>query len=85
MAQDTLSVDLSAIAKKAEEIYEAKYRKTYEKRHYGKYLAIDINEGKVYLADFPGEALNKADAANPKGVFHLMRIGFETAFHVRVA
>lgn len=41
----------------------------------GKYLAIDVGTGKAYLAPSPQDALKLAEHANPKGSFHLVKIG----------
>ena len=66
---------VSAVAAAGERLYR-KLAPSYE-REYGKYLAIDVDSGKAYLAASPQEALRLAEDADPTGSFHLVRIGFE--------
>jgi hypothetical protein len=48
----------------------------------GKYLAIDVDTGKAYLAASPQDALRLAETANPTGSFHLVKIGSEGLYRV---
>ncbi len=76
-------VDVSApdkIAREANRIYEEKFRKDYERRHKGKYVAIDIRTGRAYRDSSSDGALKKARKEAPHGVFHLIRVGFRSAF-----
>jgi hypothetical protein len=67
----------------AEEIYARKFQKDYERRYRGKFAVIDITTEKAYLGDFSGDALQAALLDSPKGLFHLIRIGFRAAHKLR--
>ena len=80
-----IGADVSAldkIAREANRIYEEKFREDCERDHRGKYAAIDIRTGSVYLDDSSDGALRKARRKAPHGVFHLIRVGFKAAFKV---
>jgi hypothetical protein len=71
---------VNAVAAAGERLYR-KLAPSYE-REYGKYLAIDVDTGKAYLASSPQDALRLAENADPAGSFHLVRIGFEGLYRV---
>jgi hypothetical protein len=71
------------IVAKGLDIYERKYRAEFEHQHNGAFAAIDINSEVVYLADLPENALSKARAASPEGLFFLLRVGSPGAFRRR--
>jgi len=48
----------------------------------GKYLAIDVDTKKAYLAATPQDALKLAENADPKGSFHLVKIGSDGLYRV---
>ena len=62
------------------EIYREKYQADFEANHASKFAAIDVHTGAASLGDTADEALDKASAANPHGMFHLVRVGFRAAF-----
>jgi len=68
------------IAAKGEKLY-SRVAASYA-RELGKYLAIDVDTEKVYLADSPQAALRAAQDNNPHGSFHLVKIGFEGLYRV---
>ena len=74
--------DPGKIAATAEKIYEERYREVYEQDHSGHFVAIDVQDGEAYLAEFPEGALQLARERAPHGVFHLIRIGAPGAFRV---
>jgi hypothetical protein len=76
-------IDARKIVAKGLEIYDRKYRAKFEEQHDGTFAAIDIDSEAVYLADLPENALSKARAASPKGLFFLLRIGSPGAFKRR--
>jgi len=79
-------LDPHEIATKGTAIYERKYRPEFERRHHGRFVAIDINSEQAYLADFPEEAMSTAKKAEPNGTFYLLRVGSPGAFKIsRVA
>jgi len=71
------------IVAQAEEIYARKFQKDFESRYRGKFAVIDIATEKAYLGDFSGDAMQAALNDSPKGLFHLIRIGFRAAHKLR--
>ena len=71
---------MTKIAATAVDIYRERYQEEYERDRKGEYVAIDVMEGGAYVDESPGGALEKARKEAPHGVFHLIRIGFESAF-----
>jgi hypothetical protein len=76
------SNDPKVIAEHGEDIYQTKYKVEYEVKHPGKFVAIDIETEKSYIADSPTEALELARKDSPKGLFHLIKVGSLGAFKV---
>jgi len=70
------------IAAEGERIYAERYKQDYEIKHPGKFVAVDVTTGEAYLAEFPEEAIQSAQAKAPKGLFHLIKIGAPGAFRV---
>ncbi|MDO8518047.1 MAG: hypothetical protein Q7S26_02035 [bacterium] len=71
------------IAKKGEAIYE-RDKAFYEPQENGKFLAIETDSGRKYIASTSAEALEKAREENPGKLFYLVKIGFtsvETLSH----
>lgn len=71
---------MQRIAQTGEKIYAEKYKDKLEGERPGHFAAIDVLSGEVYVAEFPELAIEKARAAAPNGVFHLIRIGSPGAF-----
>ena len=70
------------LAEKGEKIYREKYKEEYERLHPGKYVAIDLGTEKAFVADTPEAAVELLQKENPKGFFHLVRIGAAGVFKV---
>jgi hypothetical protein len=70
------------IADEGERIYAERFKEQLESAHRGHFVAIDVTSGAEYVAEFPELALEKARAAAPNGIFHLIRIGAPGAFKV---
>ena len=70
------------IAQAGEQIYDERYRKDYEARYPGQFVAIDTTTGAAYPAQFPELALESAKKASPHGVFHLIKVGSPGAYKV---
>jgi|GraSoiStandDraft_30_1057271.scaffolds.fasta_scaffold711804_2 hypothetical protein len=68
------------ITAKGSDIYDRRYRAEFERLHNGEFAAIDIESEAAYLADLPENALAKARAAAPDGLFYLVRVGSSGAF-----
>jgi len=71
-----------AVADAGEQLYLEKYKAEYEQKYHGKFVAIDVNSGEATIADSPDQALEQAKAAHPDGIFHLIRVGFKSAFEI---
>lgn len=69
-----------AIAEAGERIYAEKYRDGFEAEHKGKYVVINVERETAYLGATPEAAFEAARKDDPRGVFHLIRIGFSGAF-----
>ncbi len=70
------------IVETGERIYRERYQANYEKEHFGKFVAIDVKNGKAYLGDTSSQALQAAHADEPYSLFHLIKVGSEGAFKV---
>lgn len=69
-------------AARGEKIYNDKYKTAFETEHYGKYVAVDIITEEAFVADSPEDAIGLARKSNPKGIFHLVKVGSTGAFRV---
>jgi len=74
-----------AIAQTGEQIYLHQFKKEYEEIHIGKFVAINVIAETASLGDTPEGALDAARAADPKGIFHLIRVGFPSAYQISYA
>ena len=63
-------------------IYDERYRASYEASFAGQYVVIDVNTEIAYTGVRPESALEAARAANPNGLFHLLKVGAQGAFRV---
>lgn len=73
------------IAERGREIYNSKYRDTYEREHWGKFVAVDIRNESATLGDTGSEAMMTANRNNPSGLFHLIRVGYAGAYELGLA
>jgi hypothetical protein len=62
------------VADRGEHIYKDRFQSTYEKEYGGQYVVIDILTKQAYVAPSPEEATDRAKAAAPGGLFHVIRI-----------
>ena len=69
-------------AERGEKIYSDKYKSAFETEHYGKYVAIDITTEEAHVGPTPEDAIAEARKKNPKGIFHLVKVGSTGAFRV---
>jgi hypothetical protein len=77
-----MSYTPSAIAEKGEKLYKERFRQQFEPQHLGKFLAIEVESERAFLADTPEAALQNAGEAIPQGSFHLIKIGSSGVFKV---
>lgn len=71
---------IEEIVKRGEAIYHEKYQKDLEMRFPGQFVAVDVVTTDVTISDAPEEAVRQALAKDPRGYFHLIRIGHLAAF-----
>ncbi|MGC4098617.1 MAG: hypothetical protein QM706_16010 [Nitrospira sp.] len=62
------------VADKGEQIYQDLYQDTYEKKYSGQYVVIEVQTKHAYVADSAAGAAHKAEAEDPDGLFHLIKI-----------
>jgi len=72
------NTDVQKIADEGVKIYE-KVKSKYDPKENGKFLAIDIESKKVYLADTSTEAVLHARKNHPNKIFYVVKIGFDVA------
>lgn len=68
------------IAEKGEKIYKEELKKKLEPEHNGDFVAIEVGSGKYFLGKTAEEATNQAKLKFPQGIFHLIKVGFPSAF-----
>lgn len=71
-------VDVQKIAEEGSRIYK-EIKDKYDPKEVGKFLAINPDNGDVFLGDTSAEALVQASKKYPKNVFFVQKIGFDTA------
>jgi hypothetical protein len=71
--------DVTHAAEEGEELYASRYQKDCERDFPGYFAAIDINTGKLHVAEFSELAFRKAQEANPDCVVHIVQIGAPSA------
>jgi hypothetical protein len=68
------------IAEKGYVIYKAKYKRAFEKRYFGQYIAIDIDTSEGFIGPSAEAAMRSARNTGKEGaLFHLIRIGYARA------
>ena len=70
--------DIEQIAEKGTKIYE-QVKQKYEPNENGKFLAIDVDSGDIYLGVTSSEAVEQARKAHPDKIFYVVKIGFSAA------
>jgi hypothetical protein len=64
---------------KGDGIYKDRYKRIYEKRYFGQYVAIDLETGAAFVAPNATAAIRGAQNTGKEGaLFHLVRIGYQT-------
>ena len=56
-------------------IYDERYRRDFEAKYRGKYVAIELETGVATVGDNMNDAMEKARTAVPEGWFHVIRVG----------
>jgi len=71
-------VDIRKIAEDGAKIYE-QVKVNYDPKEKGKFLAIEIENEKIYLGNTSAEAMELARQNHPDKVFYIVKIGYDTA------
>lgn len=66
--------DLQKIVNEGEKIYE-EIKSHYEPQQNGKFLAIEVESKKVYVADTSADAVVMAKKDYPEKIFYVVKIG----------
>ena len=67
------------LVERGQAFYDEKLKEELEPEHTGRYVAIEPESGRYFLADTGTDALKAALAAIPDGHFYLARVGYQTA------
>lgn len=70
------------LAQKGETIYNQKFKKDFEERYRGKFVAIDVVSERAVIADTPEDALKKAQDESPNGFYHLIKVGSDGIYRL---
>jgi hypothetical protein len=74
-AMDEPILNPAMVAEKGEKIYQEKYKDQLEKTSIGKFVAIEVESEKYFLADTAEDALANAKKEYPNKFFYLIKIG----------
>lgn len=69
-----------ALAARGRKIYNDRLRQALEKSAYGLFVAIEVDSGNYFLGSTPLESIERGKQRYPDKVFHLIRVGYKTAF-----
>lgn len=73
--------EIGRIAKKGQRIYDG-IKKKYEPKHRGKYMAIDVCSGEVFLGKSGSEAMIRAKKKYPDSALYVERVGHDAAYTI---
>lgn len=73
---------LRDVVQRGERIYAEKYQQQYESQYPDHYIVIEVNSGAAFLAQYPEDAIAKAQGAVQNGALHLIRIGAPSAYQL---
>ena len=71
--------DPEAFARKAEAIYDLKYRVEFESKYHGLIVAIDVKSGDAFVGKTELDAIGKARKKHPDRLFFFLRVGYKAA------
>jgi len=75
-------MDPHRTAEKGRRIYRERLKSKLESEAMGQYIAIDVDSGNFVLGETPLDALCAAKQQYPGAVFHIMRVGAKSVFHL---
>jgi hypothetical protein len=67
------------LVERGQAFYDEQLKEKLEPEHAGRYVAIEPESGRYFLADTGTDALTAALAEMPDGLFYLARVGYQTA------
>jgi hypothetical protein len=67
------------LVERGQAFYDEHLREKLEPEHSGRFVAIEPDTGRYFLADTGTDALTAALAEMPDGLFYLARVGYQTA------
>lgn len=70
----------SAIAALGQKIYDERYKAALEENQQGKFVAVNVRTADATVGDTAEQALEQARTKSPDGLFHLVRVGFPSAY-----
>ena len=69
---------------KGDGIYKDRYKRIYEKRYFGQYVAVDLETGAAFVAPNATAAIRSAQTTGKEGaLFDLVKIGYKTITNSR--
>ena len=77
-----MNAELLAVAERGDKIYRERYKAEYEKSHPGMFGVIDVDSGRIFVAETPEEAFQVGVSDLPKGRFYLLKIGTAGVYRV---
>ncbi|HKZ84920.1 MAG TPA: hypothetical protein VJ793_14805 [Anaerolineae bacterium] len=69
--------DPDAFVRRAEAIYNRKYRAEFEPKYHGRIVAIDIKSGDAFVGKTELDAFEKARKKHPRHYFFFLRVGYK--------
>ena len=74
-------VSLDEFVRRAEEVYETRWRAELESKHFDEFVAIEPDSGEYFLGRTLSEAIGAARRTYPDRLAHAMRVGRRAALH----
>lgn len=71
--------DPEAFARKAEAIYDRRYRADFEPKYHGLIVAIEVKSGDAFIGKTEMDAIGKARKKHPDRLFFFLRVGYKAA------
>ena len=70
------------LARRANELYDARLKSEVESQHRGEFVAIEPESATYYLGRTLDEAIEKARSAYPNRISYVKRVGFRAAVEI---
>jgi len=71
--------DPEAFARKAEAIYNHRYRDEFELKYHGRIVAIEVRSGDAFIGATELDVIVKARKKHPDRLFFFLRVGYKAA------